>query len=136
MRRTQPRILPEAVVAVRQEFERWRKGRQGHSRIPEPLWGLAVKAAGECGVWSAAQALGVNYRDLQKRYKAATPTSRSSTTLPSRPVSFVEFMARPPVPSHECIVEVEPPSGGHLRIRLAGPMKAEEVVSLTTAVWR
>ena len=61
------RDLPAELERTRRRFERWRRTRKGRSRIPEPLWTSAVKAAGEYGVNKTAQALRLDYYALKKR---------------------------------------------------------------------
>ena len=71
MRTTATRNLPARLERIRRRFARWRQTRQGYARIPEGLWGLAVPAAGQYGLYPTAQALGLDYSSLKKRVAAA-----------------------------------------------------------------
>ena len=64
------RDLPTELERIRRRFDRWRRTRKGRSRIPEPLWASAVKAAGQYGVNKTAQALRLDYYALKKRVEA------------------------------------------------------------------
>ena len=55
MRTTATRNLPARWSRVLRRFARWRQTRQGYARIPEGLWGLAVPAAGQYGLYPTAQ---------------------------------------------------------------------------------
>jgi hypothetical protein len=63
--------VPFQLEGARRRFERWRQTRRGRSRIPEILWALAVKAAGECGLFRTARALGLDYTSLKRQVAAA-----------------------------------------------------------------
>jgi hypothetical protein len=75
--------IPARLAAIRRRFHRWRLTRRGRSRIPEQLWALAVKVAGQYGLNPTAQALGLDYYSLKKHIEAARrgPPGR---TAPSR----------------------------------------------------
>ena len=140
-------ILPESMRAARRQFDRWRKTRRGRVATPKALWDAAVEAARECGVWRTAKTLRVNYRDLQKRYKASTTNSARGNGKPrlrgrsqgrfgvAKARSFVELAPVPNGDCRECIVEVTHPGGGHMRIRI-GDVKAEDLVALIAPFYR
>jgi hypothetical protein len=72
MRARATQTLPGRLEAIRRRFERWRRTRKGRSRIPEPLWAAAAKAAGTYGVHRTAKALGLDYYLLKERVEVAT----------------------------------------------------------------
>ena len=59
-----------------QRFEHWRQTQQGRSRIPEPLWAAAVRAAEQCGPFRTAQILRLDYASLKRRMEAAATRKR------------------------------------------------------------
>jgi hypothetical protein len=61
------RDLPARLAEVRRRIERWRRTRKVRSRIPEPLWALAVEVAGTYGIHQVAKALRLSYYALKKR---------------------------------------------------------------------
>ena len=73
MRLRKTEALPARLEAGRRRFERWRRTRQGHSRIPEPLWMSAVKLAGAYGLCRTARTLGLDYNALKRRAASARP---------------------------------------------------------------
>jgi hypothetical protein len=112
-----------SIDHVRQRLARWRRTRQKGSRIPEPLWKAAVQVARSYGLNPTARALRLDYYDLQKRLEAAADPDPVGT---SSLASFVELVAAggptgpAPSPVPECLVELESPRGGKLRIALKG----------------
>jgi hypothetical protein len=72
--------IPVRLAAIRRGFDRWRRTRQGRSRIPEELWALAVEAAGQYGLNSTAQALRLDYYSLKKHIEAARREPARGTT--------------------------------------------------------
>ena len=50
--------LPAGLEGVQRRFERWRRTRRGHARIPDSLWAAAVKAAGRHGLHRTVSACG------------------------------------------------------------------------------
>ena len=74
------RDLPARLEAVRRRFERWRRTRRPPSRIPDPLWVVAVKLVGRYGIHRTARALRVDYYSLKKRVTAASAAHHSRPT--------------------------------------------------------
>lgn len=115
---------PPEIRAAARQFARWRANRgAGRPRIPESLWAAAVRAARACSVHRTARALGLSHQALAVRCKPGA-------TDAARPATFVELQA---ASARECLVEIEPPSGGRVRIRVAG-MTPPELAALTAAL--
>jgi len=90
MRSRKSPAMPARLEAGRRRFERWRRTRRGHSRIPERLWTSAVKLAGAYGLCRTARTLGLDYNALKKRIHSADPHDSSgpeTATVP--PVSMI-----------------------------------------------
>ena len=75
------RDLPARLISLRERFEDWRGTRKTRSRIPEPLWDAAVKAAGTFGLHRTAKALRVNYYALKKRVEREGAAADATTSL-------------------------------------------------------
>ena len=58
-------------VRARDRFVAWRRTRKPKSRIPEPLWSLAVKLVATHGLHRVAATLKLDYYSLKKRVEAA-----------------------------------------------------------------
>jgi hypothetical protein len=76
--------LPAGLEGVQRRFERWRRTRRGHARIPDELWAAAVKAAGRHGLHRTVRALRLDYYSLKERVErqagiARDPTARMAT---------------------------------------------------------
>ena len=129
-RKTRP-ALPAGLERARQRFERWRRTRKGHSRIPDSLWAVAVKGARRFGLHPASRALRLDYMVLKRRLEA----DAAGPALPrtGAPPNFVELLpvgkgARP-----ECVVELEDPSGARIRIELNG-IAPSDLAALTRSL--
>ena len=120
------RDLPTRLEGLRRRFERWRRTRKSHSRIPERLWASAVKLAGAYGLCRTARTLGLDYYALKRRVNSTAPhdSSGQQTATP-----FVELL--PPQRLPECIVELEHPRGAKMRIRLTGHQSSEVVTAVS-----
>jgi hypothetical protein len=131
MRSGKTQAIPARLEAGRQRFERWRRARKGHSRIPELLWTSAVKLAGTYGLCRTARTLGLDYNALKRRINSAEPrdSSRQETTP-----AFVELVPPGPAGLPECIVELEHPRGAKMRIHLKGA-EGPDLAALSRSFW-
>lgn len=55
------REVPPGLARGRDRFRVWRRTRKPKSRIPEPLWALAVKLVAAHGLHRTASTLGLDY---------------------------------------------------------------------------
>jgi len=69
--------LPAGLEGVQRRFERWRRTRRGHARIPDALWAAAVKAAGVHGLHRTVRALRLDYYSLKERVEQQAGTPRA-----------------------------------------------------------
>jgi hypothetical protein len=76
MNASKRRDLPAGLEGVQRRFERWRRTRRGHARIPESLWAAAVKAAGRYGLHHTVRALRLDYYSLKERVERPAGTAR------------------------------------------------------------
>lgn len=114
---------------VRARFEQWRSGGSRRGRIPDDLWAAAVELARHAGVNQTAQLLHLDGGKLKRQLMAAD----SGESVGTAPATFVELVASRPTGSWECIIEMEPPRGGKMRIELKGA-SIPEVVELSCAL--
>jgi hypothetical protein len=121
-----PTTLPKSIERVRQRLEHWRQTRtHRHSRIPDPLWAAAVAIARQHGLSVTARLLRLDYTALKRRVAAAT--GRAETAPPT----FIELP--PPPAGGECLIELEAPRGGTLRVQIKGAVP--DLVALSRMVW-
>jgi hypothetical protein len=123
--------LPARLEGTRRRFERWRRTRTGHSRIPESLWVSAVKAARQYGLNRAARVLGLDYNALKKRVEA---TGSGSMSDRGAVATFVELAPSASGSSYECILELEDPGGAQMRVHLKG-VGAPDLAALSRSFW-
>ena len=133
MRTSKNQAPPARLDAVRRRFEQWRRRREIGSRIPEPLWAAAVRAADAYGLNATAKALGVDYYSLKKRLGEKS-ASRSKAAAPTKGAKFVELspVVRTGIP--ECVLELEDVEGAKLRIQLKG-IEARDLTALSRSLW-
>ncbi len=129
MRSREIRAIPARLEAGRRRFERWRRTRKGHSRIPESLWTSAVKLAGAYGLCRTARTLGLDYNALKKRIHSANPHDSSGPAT-----AFVELVPPQHAGVPECLVELEHPRGAKMRIHLRGT-ESPDLVALSRSFW-
>jgi hypothetical protein len=128
--------LPRDLAAGERRFRAWRRRRQVGSRIPQPLWALAVRLAKAHGVARTSSVLRLDYYSLKKRLEAAGGHSRGGSkkaAADSNAPAFVELptsvMAR-----QQCLLEVDNGTGATLRLQLTG-YEAAEVARLACGLW-
>ena len=114
--------VPPELVRARDRFQSWRRTRKPKSRIPEPLWALAVKLTSAHGLHRTAATLNLDYYSLKKRAKATN--GRRDSAGPA----FIEL---PPAmaTTRECVIEFEDGTGVSLRVHLRG-YDATDVVAV------
>jgi len=141
MRSRKTPAVPARLEAGRRRFERWRRTRKGHSRIPDPLWTSAVKLAGAYGLCRTARTLGLDYNALKRRVASADPhdspeqrTARQKTAEQKPATAFVELAPPAPTCSPECILELEDPCGAKMRIHLKGA-DGPDLAALSRSFW-
>lgn len=146
MRSRTTQAIPARLEAGRRRFERWRRTRKGHWRIPEPLWTSAVKLAGAYGLCRTARTLGLDYNALKRRAASARPgdspggktagakTARQKTAGQEPATAFVELVPPAPTCSPECILELEDPRGAKMRIHLKG-IETPDLAALSRSFW-
>jgi hypothetical protein len=162
MNASKRRDLPAGLEGVQRRFERWRRTRKGHSRIPDALWAAAVKAAGVHGLHRTVRALRLDYYSLKERVEqqasnASGPTARAATGRgrpsgrkrfrrrgadPARALpAFLElappaahgFVTAPAGPC-QCIVEWEDAAGAKMRVELKGTAMPD-LAALSRSFW-
>ena len=74
-RRAQYEILA-GLKEAQERFSEWRSSHSGRRPIPEPLWALARKLAGQHGVFRTAQMLRLDYTTLKRRTQAVAPVGK------------------------------------------------------------
>ena len=134
---------------VRRQFEHWRRTRERRTRIPEPLWTVAVELASMVGVGPTTKALGINPDSLKRQMKAATDSASSgrgrrqasaaaeTATATARAPSEPTFLELPPpmwAAGIECTLELEEVGGAKMRVHLKGSV-VPDLVALSRSFW-
>src|SRR5262245_35539035 len=103
-----------------------RKTHAARSRLPRELWAAAAKLARRDGIAATARVLGVDRPSLQKWTDRLEPRTSATARNAARrrgpgergAPAFVELLAASTGTATGCVVEVESPSGGKLRLEL------------------
>jgi hypothetical protein len=119
-------MAPE-LVRARDRFQSWRATHRPKSRIPEPLWALAIGLTAAQGLHRAAKTLKLDYYSLQKRVQA----SQARTKAKGR--AFVE-LPPPVLAGKQCLFELDNGAGTSLRVQLLG-YDAADLVALSRSLW-
>ncbi len=113
---------------TRRRIARWRETRPYRgAAMPTALWGAAIALARQHGLSTTARALHLDYGSLKKRLDAA-----GAGRVPSP--AFVELPAVRPSGLGPCVIDLEAPRGGRMRIEVAGVTVAD-LVMLTQVAW-
>ena len=117
------RNLPARLEGLRRRFERWRGTHRPRSRIPESLWGSAVKMAGMYGLHRTAKSLRLDYYVLKERIEVLKKrVERDRHALADRSkkgvTAFVELTPPPFVGACECTLDLENADGAKMRVHL------------------
>ena len=121
------RQLPHDLERGRSRFQTWRTQRKPGSRIPHPLWMMAVRLAKIHGVSRTSEALGLDYYSLKRQAEAvAGPPSSSGP-------AFVE-LAPPVMVAKQCRIELDNGFGTTMCVQLVG-YDAAEVEALSRSFW-
>ncbi len=132
MRGRKDSALLGRLKKIRMRFERWRKTKKGHRRIPDPLWRAAVGLAAHYSVDQISRTLRLNHTDLSKRVEAARG-ARGPRGF-SRP-TFVEVGFPASARTADCVIELENSSGAKMRIELKGA-NAADIAALARGLLR
>ena len=124
--------LPGDLARGRSRFQAWRARRQAGSRIPQPLWTLAVGLANRHGISRAALVLGLDYYGLKKRTQSTTGPEVDGPAAGGP--AFVEL---PPTITldKQCVFELADSAGATMRVQLAG-YDAAEIGALSRSFWK
>jgi hypothetical protein len=126
------RGLPARLERLRRRFERWRGTHKARSRIPEPLWGSAMKMAGTYGLNRTARALRLDYYAFKKRIE------RQPTTAPNVSERAASTFLELPLPASavacECTLELENAGGAKMRVTLKG-VATPDLAALSRSLW-
>ena len=131
------RKLPARLRGVQQRFERWRRGCEGRTRIPDSLWAAAVKMAHAYGISRTAKELSVNYYALKKRMEQESVSDDDSPESGSQngtPATFLELAPLSPTGACQCTLELENAGGSKMRVHFQGP-EAPDLTSLSRSFW-
>lgn len=121
------RQLPHDLERGRSRFQTWRTQRKPGSRIPQPLWTMAVRLAKTHGVSRASAALGLDYYSLKRQAETATAPP------PSSGPSFLE-LAPPVMVAKQCRIELDNGFGATMCVQLVG-YDAADVEALSRSFW-
>lgn len=116
------------LETTRRRVARWRETRT-HRGAPMPaaLWAAAVALARQHGLYPTARRLRVDYGSLKRRMDAA-----GAGRAPSP--AFVELPGARSTGLGACVIELEGPRGGRMRIEVPGATLAD-LVALTQVAW-
>ena len=126
------RDLPTRLEGLRRRFERWRRTHKARSRIPEPLWGSAVRMAGTYGLNRTARTLRLDYYVLKKRFQQV---GVAIADLPEKGIAtFLELAPPPSAGVCECTLDLENAGGARMRVQLKS-ITMPDLAALSRSFW-
>ena len=123
--------IPPEVEALRRQVEQWRQTRRHREPMPDPLWWLAARLARQYGVARISRFAQLDYYSLKERLESL---DRAGVAEPEKRPAFVELALPPAAPVPECIVELEHPRGGRMRIQVKGG-GVPDLAALSRSFW-
>ena len=122
-------VYREDIEQVRRRFAEFRAAHEVRSRLPEELWAAAAKLARRDGIQVTARAFDVDRPSLRKwtdrlepnqspTTVGKSPTQRQPKKITEPPPAFLELLTQPTGAATSCLIEVESPRGGKLRLDL------------------
>jgi len=126
------RRVSAGLEGVQRRFERWRRTHKARSRIPEPLWGSAVRMAGTYGLNRTAKTLRLDYYVLKKRFQQV---GVAIADLPEKGVAtFLELAPPPSAGVCECTLDLENAGGAKMRVQLKS-ITMPDLAALSRSFW-
>ena len=123
----------EDLEALRVQFEEFRSGHEKRTRLPEELWRAAAEIARHRGMNVVCRSLRLDANSLKKWMgQDSRPTKakrKARKHNAEAPAHFVELFTPAASGGSSCVVEVDSPSGGKLRLEWRG-VSASEVTQL------
>ena len=123
--------IPSDIANLCQEIERWRQIRRHRERMPEQLWMTAAVLARQHSVARIARLARLDYYALRERLE--TLGGQSESQREKRP-TFVELPLALSTPTAECVVELEHPRRGRMRIHVKGA-PGPDFAELSRSFW-
>jgi hypothetical protein len=118
---------PSDLERGRSRFQAWRGQRKPGGRVPQPLWGMAIRLAKAHGVSRTAAVLRLDHYRVKQRTEAAAREE------PPRGPASVE--SAPPVPvGKQCRFELDNGAGATMRVHLVG-FDAADLEALSRGFW-
>ena len=124
----------EDLEALRLRFEEFRSGHEKRTRLPEELWQAAAEIAGRRSMNVVCRSLRLDANSLKKWMgqqdsKPAKAKRKARRQTTEAPAHFVELFTPAASGGSSCMVEVDSPRGGKLRLEWKG-VSASEVTEL------
>ena len=123
--------IPSEVEGLCRQIERWRQTRRHLEPMPQRLWALAASLARQHSIARISRLARLDYYSLRERLEALNGKSLAKQ---EKGPSFIELPLPLCAPSPECIVELEHPRGGRMRIHVKGS-PAPDLAALSRSFW-
>lgn len=119
---------PAALLEVQRDFDAWRSTHPHRTPFPEPLWAAATAVAAEHGIYRTAKLLRLDSSALKRKMPGPTAAPQ-----PARP-AFIELLGSGGSPPAECVIEMDRPRQGKLRLELKA-WRTADVIDVVRQVW-
>ena len=119
---------PAALWEVQRDFDAWRSTHPHRTPFPESLWAAAAAVAAEHGIYRTAKLLRLDSSALKRKMPGPTAVPQ-----PARP-AFLELLASGGSPPAECVIEMDRPRQGKLRLELKA-WRTADVIDVVRQLW-
>lgn len=126
-----PPDVPAEIEELHRQVEQWRRTRRHREPMPTPLWRLAARLARQHSVARVSRVVRLDYYALKERVDLP---NRDRIAEPEKRPAFVELALPLSAPVPECVVELEHPRGGRMRIHVKGGT-APDLAALSCSFW-
>ena len=119
---------PTTLLEVQGNFESWRSTHPRRTPFPESLWAAAAAVAAEHGIYRTAKLLGLDSSRLKRKMLGGVAAPQLA------PPAFVELLASGGSPPAECVIEMDRPRQGRLRLEWKA-WRTADVADVVRQLW-
>lgn len=122
---------PSWIRGLHSRVEKWRRGKQTGSRMPDALWDEAARLARAHGVNMVARHLHLDYYNLKRR---TTGRAKKAPVKRERRPTFVELDLSEAFGKGEFVVVLEHPGGAKMTLRFPRS-EGVDLAALAKSFW-
>ena len=123
--------IPAEIEELCGQIERWRQVRHRGERMPEHLWEGAARLARRHSVARVSRLVRLDYYTLKERLGSL---DRDSVIKSEKRPAFIELAMPLSTSGPECVIELEHPRRGRMRIHVKGA-GVPDLAAISRSFW-